>query len=91
MEHDRSPEEEYAIKETIEKIKTALKSLPEIEGKVLELRFSKKMTLQEVADELKLSSKSRARQKQDLGLRRLQSSNILSEEAYNYLENGLGK
>ncbi|MCC7356784.1 MAG: hypothetical protein IT410_04220 [Candidatus Doudnabacteria bacterium] len=91
MEYGESPEKEYAIKETIEKIKTAFESLPEIEAKVLELRFSEKMTLQEVADELKLSSKSRARQKQELGLRRIQSGKLLSEEAYNYLVNGLGK
>ncbi len=91
MEYGRSPEEEYAIKETIEKIKTALESLPEIEGKVLELRFSEKMTLQEVADELKLKTAERARQIQERGLLMIYREKLLSEEAYNYLENGLGK
>lgn len=91
MEYGRSPEEEYAIKETIEKIKTALESLPEIEGKVLELRFSEKMTLQEVADELKLNTAERARQIQERGLLMIRRQKLLSEESYNVLESQLGK
>ncbi len=83
LESRSNPEEEYARKELIE---LALKSLDPKEEQVLRLRFFNEMTLEEVAKELGLSSRERARQAQEVALRKLRLGRNLPKEVLTLLE-----
>ncbi|MEK7564276.1 MAG: sigma factor-like helix-turn-helix DNA-binding protein [Patescibacteria group bacterium] len=83
IEQTPNLEESYARKELIE---MALKSLKPKEERVLRLRFFNGMTLEEVATELGLSSGERARQVQELALRKIRLGHELPEGVSKLLE-----
>ena len=83
FERDINPEEKYAQKELID---LALKSLDEREEQVLRLRFFEKMTLEEVAQELGLSTRERVRQIEGKALLKLRRNHTLPEKINKLLE-----
>ncbi len=85
MNESRSnPEEQYALKELVEK---ALQTLDEREQKVLRLRFLEGLSLRGVAVELDYPPyPERIRQIELLALRKLRNAKDVPPEVHRYLE-----